>query len=132
MDGIVARFTARRPAVVWVVWLLCLGVWTVALLTTFPVQVKDAVLSPEAGYPASKILHITAYAFLATLAGWLLPENNARFLPVVFLSFHAFGTEFLQQFVDSRTGCLTDVGFNHLGIALGLLLTWWKWRVQRD
>ena len=132
MDGISTRFTHRRQAVVGLLWLMCLGVWTLALLTAFPVQVKDAVLPPQAGYPACKLLHISAYAFLAAFAAWLLPENRMRFLPLVFLSLHAFGTEFLQQFVESRTGSLPDVGFNHVGIGLGLLLTWWKWLPNRD
>jgi len=127
MDGISARLSQQRHAVVWLVWLLCLCIWTLALLTSFPVQVKDAVLPPQAGYHASKLLHVGAYAFLAGSASWLLPSQPLRFLPILFLSFHAFGTEYLQQFVALRTGSLTDVGFNHAGLALGLVVTWWKW-----
>jgi VanZ family protein len=127
MDGISTRFTQRRQAVVWFIWLLCLCLWTLALLTSFPVQVKDAVLPPQAGYHASKLLHVCAYAFLAGFAAWLLPDQLLRFLPILVLSVHAFGTEYLQQFVALRTGSLTDVGFNHVGLVLGLMLTWWKW-----
>jgi VanZ family protein len=126
MDGISARLTQRRQ-VVWFIWLLCLCLWTLALLTSLPVQVKDAVLPPQAGYHASKLLHVGAYAFLAGLAAWLLPAQPMRFLPILFLSLHAFGTEYLQQFVELRTGSLIDVGFNHVGLVVGLMLTWWKW-----
>jgi VanZ family protein len=131
MDGIRARLTQRRQAVVWLIWLLCAGLWSVALLTSFPVQVKDAVLSPQAGYHASKLLHVSAYAFLGGFAAWLLPGHAMRFVPILFLSFHAFGTEYLQQFVALRTGSITDVGFNHLGLIVGLAVTWWKWLPNR-
>jgi VanZ family protein len=131
MEGISAHFAQGRRTVVWLIWLSFLCLWTLALLTSFPVQVKDAVLPPQAGYHASKLLHVCAYAFLAGFAGWLLPTQPVRFLPILFLSFHAFATEYLQQFVALRTGSLTDVGFNHLGLALGLLLTWWKWVTLR-
>jgi hypothetical protein len=105
--------------------------WTLALLTSFPVQVKDAVLTPEVGYNASKLLHVGAYACLAGFAAWLLPTRPTCYMPVLFLSLHACATEYLQQFVALRTASFTDVGFNHLGIASGLILTWWKWRQVR-
>jgi hypothetical protein len=125
MDGISAH---SRQRALWLLWLLAVALWTTALLTTFPVHVKDAVFPPEAGYGAAKTLHVSAYAFLAATAAWLLPGSRFRLTPVVFLSFHAFATEFLQTFTESRHGCLTDVGFNHVGIALGVLLTLWKWQ----
>jgi VanZ family protein len=37
---------------------------------------------------------------------------------------HAFATEFLQQWVKERTGSLSDVSIDLLGVALGL--TMWK------
>jgi VanZ like family len=128
MDGIGSAIAHRRHGVVWFCWLLAVSLWTTALLTTFPVQVKDAVLPPQAGYHAAKILHVSTYAFLAAFAAWLLPTNKLRFLPLLFLSFHGFGTEYLQTFTESRHGSLTDVGLDHFGIALGFMLTWWKWR----
>ena len=128
MERMRARLAQRHRPFLWLVWLLCLGLWTLALLTSYPVQVKDAVLSPEAGYHASKLLHVCAYALLTGFAAWLVPGGLPRFLPILFLSLHAFATEYLQQFVALRTGSLTDVGFNHVGITLGLIVTWWKWR----
>jgi hypothetical protein len=132
MDGITAPTTPRRQLALWFLWLLCMALWTTALLTTFPVRVKDAVLPPEAGYEAAKLLHVSAYGFLAGSAAWLLPGKSYRGLPILFLSFHSFATEFLQQFVEGRHGCLSDVAINHAGIALGLLVTCWKWLPSRD
>ncbi len=121
----------RRQAILWCIWILCVGLWTCALLTTFPVHVKDAVLAPATGYDASKLLHVSAYAFLAGFAAWLLPGNRYRWLLILFLSCHAGATEYLQQFVEARHASLIDVGINHIGIALGLLLTVWKWLPHR-
>src|SRR5260370_41509679 len=98
MDGISIPSTQRRQRALWLLWFLGVALWTTALLTTFPVQVKDAVLSPEAGYRAAKTLHISAYAFLAGTAAWLPPGSRFRVMPVVFLSLHAFATEYFQPF----------------------------------
>ncbi len=127
MEGIINPAVQYRLGALWLVWLLSVCIWTTALLTTYPVKVKEAVLTPQAGYPASKLLHVGTYAALAASAAWLLPGSKYRFLPILFLSLHAFGTEYLQTFTESRTGSLTDVGINHVGIALGLALTWWRW-----
>jgi VanZ family protein len=127
MEGIINPAAPFRLGALWLVWLLSICIWTTALLTTYPVRVKEAVFTPQAGYPASKLLHVGAYAALAAAAAWLLPGSKFRLLPVLFLSLHAFGTEYLQTFTESRTGSLTDVGINHIGIALGLILTFWKW-----
>jgi VanZ family protein len=64
---------------------------------------------------------------LAMLTGWLLVTYRVRWICLACLSFHAFATEFLQQFVE-RSGSLRDVGLDHLGLALGLILTipWWR------
>jgi VanZ family protein len=127
MEGIINPVVPYRQGALWLVWLLSIFIWTTALLTTYPVRVKEAVFTPQAGYPASKLLHVGAYAVLAAAAAWLLPGSKYRLLPVLFLSLHAFGTEYLQTFTESRTGSLTDVGINHIGIALGFVLTCWKW-----
>jgi VanZ family protein len=127
MDGITAPTLQRPSRALWLSWLLAVALWTSGLLTTLPVRVKDAVLPPEAGYHAAKALHVSAYAVLAGTAAWLIPGSRLRFLPILFLSLHGFGTEFLQTFVEGRHGCLEDVAIDHIGIALGLLLTGWKW-----
>jgi len=74
----------------------------------------------------AKALHITAYAVLAGLSGWLRVPCRFRWILLFVLMAHATATELLQLHVEGRTGDLRDVGLDHLGIGLGLLLTW-KW-----
>ena len=111
----------------WFFWTVFVIVWTAALLTTEPVHVAQAVLAPPVIFPTSKLLHLSAYAVLAVLSGWLFVTAHWRWLLVVFMCFHAFGTEFFQQFVPERGASLRDVGIDHIGIVVGLALSsrWW-------
>jgi len=108
-------------------WCVCVGVWTIALLTTTPVEVGNAIIPKGEYFPAAKILHVCAYAFLTVYLSWL-PLQRWRWLLLAFLSLHAAGTEYLQQFVPGRTGKVTDVFIDHAGLLLGLALTWKHWR----
>jgi VanZ family protein len=114
-----------------VIWLLFLAAWTIALLTPQPVQLAQEVLPDQDTFYFGKSLHIGAYAFLVILTAWLKATNRVRWICLAFLSFHAFATEFLQQFVPERSGSLRDVGLNHLGLALGLILTVPMWRPSK-
>jgi VanZ family protein len=107
-------------------WWVGVGLWTAALLTTYPVEINKAVLPPEAHFPAAKGLHVTAYAFLTVWASWL-PLGRWRWLLVAFLSLHGAGTEFLQTYVPGRSGQVSDVVIDHVGILLGLAVTWKRW-----
>jgi hypothetical protein len=128
----------RGPGWLWAVWGLYLAVWTAALLRPEPARVNTEVLPGPAQMPAAKGLHVGSYALLAALACWLPVRPGRRWLLLAALSLHAFGTEFLQRFVELRTGCLSDVGIDHVGIAVGLLAAWCvgsarvfgKWPVQ--
>jgi VanZ family protein len=108
-------------------WGLGLAVWTVGLLTPQPALVLHQALPPEAGYPASKGLHVFAYAVLTAAIPWLGLHGGRRWWLVAFLSLHAFATEWGQTWVPERTGSLTDVGIDHVGILLGLACTWPAW-----
>ncbi len=110
----------------WPLWLLCVALWTAALLRKEPQEFNRRVVVPAIRLPVSKFLHVGAYAFLTAFAG-ILPMKRRRWLLLVFLSVHAMATEYLQTFVPMRTGSWRDVGLNHLGIALGLALTWRCW-----
>jgi VanZ family protein len=113
----------------WVIWLVFSGAWTVALLTPHPVHIAHAVLPDDNAFYFGKTLHVAAYAFLVVLTSWLLVTNRVRWMLLACLSFHAFATEFLQNYVPERSGSLRDVGLDHLGLVLGLLLTFpWWWR----
>ncbi|HVS39737.1 MAG TPA: VanZ family protein [Gemmataceae bacterium] len=112
----------------WVVWLLCLAVWTVALTTTFPVYIHRALLPQDfLGVPVAKILHVSAYAFLAGFAVLICPAGTWRWLIVLLLLEHGVATEWIQGFVPERTSSVNDIVIDHGGVALGVLLTW-PWR----
>jgi VanZ family protein len=118
------------PGVRWAVWALCVAAWTLVLLTTKPVHVMHEVLPERASFPVAKTGHVLAYAFLTALSGWLGVRGGRRWLLLVFLSLHGMATEYLQTFVPERTGSWTDVGIDHIGIVLGLALSWKWWRAR--
>lgn len=107
-------------------WCVCIGAWTAALLTSAPVEVGKEVAPAEVYFPASKLLHVGAYAFLTVFISWL-PLRRWRWLLLAVLSLHAAGTEYFQQFVPGRTGKASDVLIDHVGLLLGLALTWKHW-----
>lgn len=111
----------------WGMWLAFVAGWSAALLTSLPIVARDAVLPESYGFSAGKLLHVTAYAAFTVLTVLLPLPARLRWLLVGFVSLHAFGTEFLQQFVD-RTPSWLDVGIDHLGIAAGLVVSWPWWR----
>lgn len=117
----------RWGGVLLAVWVLLLAAWTVALLTPDPARFANQVLPPQTEFPLSKALHVTAYAVLAGLVGLLRPLGRYRWLLLAVLSLHGMGTEYLQQFVPLRGPSVRDVFIDHVGIALGTLLTWKNW-----
>lgn len=123
-----SKTLSLRAGWLWAAWLLALTLWTLALVTPYPVQVKHEVMPQETGIPAGKVLHVAAYAFLAAFAAFLPLNGGRRWLPLLVLSLHGFGTELCQLFVPLRTASLLDVGLDHAGILLGILLTlnWWR------
>lgn len=112
-------------------WCLCIALWTTALLTTYPVRVGETVAPSGFYFPAAKCLHVSAYAFLTVYITWM-PLGRWRWLLLAFLSLHAVGTEFCQQFVPDRTGCIADVLIDHAGLLLGMALTWKRWLPRRS
>lgn len=123
----------------WAVWWLFTLAWTTALLVppsvvgwVFalffpppPVPVEDAKYE-ELKFLVAKSIHVAAFAFWAVLSAWLHLPGSGRWRLLIFLSLHAMATEFLQQFVG-RTGSWQDVGLDHIGVAVGLLLSWRWW-----
>jgi hypothetical protein len=119
------------------------AVWTWALLVPNPDQWASALIlgnEPDSGahdsvgqqilsvldsYLFSKALHISAYAVLAVLSGWV-GCGRIRWALLAFMSLHALGSEFLQSFEPSRHPSWDDVGFDHIGIGMGMVLSW-KW-----
>ena len=116
------------PRFRWAVWSLYLAAWSAALLTPHPMGVARALLPSDLRFLAAKALHVSAYALLAILTGWLRAGPRGRWLLLALLSGHAFATEFGQRFVALRSASWRDVGLNHLGLLLGVALTcsWWR------
>jgi VanZ family protein len=117
----------------WPIWTVYVIAWTYALLSPLPEtshwKIPDLELDLE--YLFSKSVHISAYAVLAVLTAWLRAPVRYRFLLMFFVMVHPTITELLQYAIEylGRTGALLDVGFDHLGIALGVFLAW-KWWVE--
>jgi VanZ family protein len=107
-------------------WCVCVVVLTAALLTTYPVELGKAVAPEGLYFPAAKTLHVCAYAFLTVFISWL-PLRRWRWLLLAFLSLHAAGTEFGQLFIPGRKGKFVDILIDHIGLFLGLVLTWKRW-----
>jgi hypothetical protein len=107
-------------------WCLCVALWTLALLTIFPVEMGATILPANFQFPSAKFLHISVYTFLTVYISWL-PLRRWRWLLLAFLSLHAAGTEFFQQYVPGRHGMVSDVLIDHGGLLLGLALTWRHW-----
>lgn len=112
----------------WLVWCLFLVGWTAMLLV--PGSVHEQLSLGEVVWTRkafiAKSAHVLGFAAFAVITGWLRVPLPWRPPLMFLLMFHAVATEFLQDFVPGRTATLSDALFNHLGIALGVALTW-KW-----
>ncbi|NDH05973.1 VanZ family protein [bacterium] len=101
-------------------WWLLLVLWTIGLLRPEPIQMQHELISPALGWVTAKGLHLGVYALLAFFASNLPGTYSNKLICCVILVAHAFATEFLQQWVKERTGSLSDVAIDLLGVALGL------------
>jgi VanZ family protein len=113
----------------WLLWLAFVALWTTALLVPIPQHpLTLAGADPNLRFPIAKTIHVLAYATFAILTGWLGVPARLRWLLLFVVMAHAPATELLQRLLPTgRTGTLADVGFDHLGVALGLLVSWKRW-----
>lgn len=119
------------PARRWWLWGWFTLAWTAALLVPLPQQDWDLnSLRLNLKFLVAKGIHVSMYALLALLSGWLRVCLRRRWLLMFFLMAHASVTELLQLVVIHRSGSLTDVLFNHLGIAMGVALSWRWWSAE--
>jgi VanZ family protein len=80
----------------------------------------------------AKSVHVSAYALFAILVGWLQWPQCWRPLLMCGLMLHGAGSEWIQENLTStRSGSLSDVLFDHLGILVGLCISW-KWWTRTD
>jgi hypothetical protein len=116
-----------RSSIYPVVFFVSLALWTVALLIPLPHESARRVLgSAERVFAVHKLVHVFAYAFLTILGGLMTRPTWQRWALLGLLSFHGFATEFLQLFVE-RGASWIDVGIDHVGILLGLAVSWPRW-----
>jgi hypothetical protein len=111
----------------WLAWLTFAALWTTALLVPIPQHPFTlGGADPALKFSVAKTVHVLAYAAFTALGGWLGLPARWRWLPLFVVMAHAPVTELLQRLTPTRTGTLEDVAFDHLGVALGLLVSW-KW-----
>jgi len=118
----------RRAVFINILFVVSLIVWTVGLLMPVPKRSTEVLGSDTAKFILSKILHGTAYAYLAVLVGLMNLSVRQRWAMLGLLSGHAFLTEFLQLFVN-RGASWRDVALDHFGISVGIAAGWSRWRV---
>jgi VanZ family protein len=124
------RTLTTRPVFLCALWIVFVGAWSAALLRPEPAYAAAALLpSHDVRTYILKTGHVLAYLVMTVLTGLLPIPRPWRWLMFLFVSAHAFGTEYLQQFVPPREGSWRDVGLDHIGIFLGLgILVFWNWR----
>ena len=111
----------------YLLWAGLLVPWTWVLLIPVPPAAVKAVGGSDMSFILSKTLHFGVYAALAFLTAWLPLGRKWRIILLVMLIGHGGTTEFLQQFVQRNSSYL-DFGRDSLGIGLGCLLSWRRWR----
>lgn len=117
----------------WLLWSSYVTLWTFMLLLPKAAvrNLPYADAEQSVRFLVAKSVHVSAYAIMTILCGWLVVEARFRFLLMFLVMAHATLTEILQQYIEGRTGNLPDVAFNDLGILIGFILSW-NWWVKKD
>jgi len=111
----------------WAFWAVLAVVWTILLVLPMPAEGNWPLrITHSLKFYVGKSFHVGAYMLLTVLAGWLQPRLRWRLVLLFFLMTHAAATEWVQLHVSNRTGTIQDVILDHIGIAVGLALSW-KW-----
>lgn len=111
------------PLLAWVLYVLFLSR---ALLMELPIEPPQDKHRQEQLFLFSKTVHVLAYAGFAILSGGLRLPRPQRWGLILIMSLHALGTEYGQTFLESRHPSWQDVGFDHIGMMLGIAISW-KW-----
>lgn len=121
-----------RPRWRWLACAIFVILWTTALVLPFPDPGSWPVqLTPSRKFLIAKTCHVSAYALMTILCGWLRVPVRFRLLLLFFLMAHAAATEWIQLNISNRTGTVDDVVLDHLGIAIGLAVSW-KWWSKKE
>jgi VanZ family protein len=115
------------------IWLLFVVAWTASLLTPLPDDDRpDDHPVVRAKFYSTKSLHAVGYAVMTILSGGLRAPLRWRLLLLFFVMAHAGVTEQLQTYIPGRTGRVRDVCLDHLGVLVGLVLSWKWWTEGRS
>ena len=119
----------------WRIWCVYTILWTAALVSPFTGPEEfggdEVLLGFNLRFLLAKSLHLLAYTFWTVLTGWLRSPSPGRFFLLFFLMSHAVGTEIAQQYVEGRHGVLEDAALDHVGILIGLIVSW-RWWADND
>lgn len=115
------------PNLRWSIWIGGMLTWTyllVAPVDWLPPWFRFHGTARSRLLSWSKLGHASAYATL-TFFVFLLPVSRRTRLALwALISLHTMATEWIQTYVPTRSGCWSDVGIDHFGIAVGLLSGW--------
>lgn len=109
----------------WLIWAVFVAVWTAGLL--YPAPKFPFKTEVNVKFFVMKGMHVSAYAAMAVLSAWLHVPSRYRWLLMFFMAAHAAGTEFAQLYVPGRSGLVSDVGLDLIGVSLGCAVTWRWW-----
>lgn len=117
------------PHARWTAWIVFTVIWTAGLTTpiTGPSFGDTEEMRNFTRNVFAKGAHLFVYAAWAYFTGWLRTPLRIRLFLLIFLMFHAVGTEWIQERIPRRSGSLRDAAIDHLGIFLGVCasLKWW-------
>jgi VanZ family protein len=108
----------------WAFWWLALVGIVWALLSPTPAKISGAMLRPDVNFVCAKTVHLCVFTTFSLVAALLPTTPFLRRGHFVVLLLVACVTEYLQTFVEGRTGTVIDACINLSGITLGLLGAW--------
>ena len=100
--------------------LIALFVISLAVATVGMLLPREAL--PSEPSFNDKLLHLSAYAWLVALGGWLRADWTYRFLTAIALVVHGGAIELTQRLVPGRSAEWLDWGSDAAGAAVGLCL----------
>lgn len=123
--------SAWRKRLALMAWILYVLVLSRALLMELPIAPPQDKRRQEELFLFSKTVHVVAYAGFAILSGNLRLPRPYRWGLILIMSLHAMGTEYGQTFLKTRHPSWRDVGLDHIGMLIGLAISW-KWWTRAE
>lgn len=120
--------TPWTKRLLWLAWVVYVLAWSRGLLMEQPIDPGDNERLRLGLFLFAKAVHVGSYAVFAVLSALLDAPRPYRWLLLAFMSAHAMATEYGQHFFATRHPSWGDVGLDHLGILVGVALTWRWWR----